>query len=125
MLRKWSMLLTCLAGLMGAAGVAAGAAAAHTTGGGTLETASHYLLVHAAAIAALSLNHRASKIFLASASLLTLGAALFSGDLALRALAGVKLFAMAAPAGGIILIAGWLTLALASLIHLVSKPPQG
>jgi uncharacterized membrane protein YgdD (TMEM256/DUF423 family) len=47
-----------------------------------------------------------------------LGAALFSGDLALRAFTGHRLFAMAAPAGGIILIAAWLALAAAALAAL-------
>jgi uncharacterized membrane protein YgdD (TMEM256/DUF423 family) len=39
------------------------------------------------------------------------GAALFSGDIALRVFAGHRLFAMAAPTGGTILIAAWLALA--------------
>jgi uncharacterized membrane protein YgdD (TMEM256/DUF423 family) len=43
------------------------------------------------------------------------GAALFSGDVALRAFAGHRLFAMAAPTGGIILIAAWLALAAAAI----------
>ena len=44
-----------------------------------------------------------------------LGAALFSGDLALRAFTGHRLFAMAAPTGGVILIAAWLALAVAAI----------
>jgi uncharacterized membrane protein YgdD (TMEM256/DUF423 family) len=39
-----------------------------------------------------------------------LGAVLFSGDIALRALAGERLFAMAAPTGGLILIGAWVAL---------------
>jgi CheY-like chemotaxis protein len=39
---------------------------------------------------------------------------LFCGDFALRALAGRALFPMAAPAGGILLIAGWLAAATAA-----------
>ena len=42
-----------------------------------------------------------------------LGAALFAGDLSLRAFAGQRLFAMAAPGGGIILILSWLAFAAA------------
>ena len=38
------------------------------------------------------------------------GAALFSGDIATRAVAGHRLFAMAAPTGGVILITAWLAL---------------
>jgi uncharacterized membrane protein YgdD (TMEM256/DUF423 family) len=44
-----------------------------------------------------------------------IGAALFSGDVALRAFAGHRLFAFAAPTGGIILIAAWLALAAAAI----------
>jgi uncharacterized membrane protein YgdD (TMEM256/DUF423 family) len=44
-----------------------------------------------------------------------LGTILFSGDVALRAFAGQRLFPMAAPTGGIILILAWLVLAAAAL----------
>jgi uncharacterized membrane protein YgdD (TMEM256/DUF423 family) len=40
---------------------------------------------------------------------------LFSADIALRAFAGHRLFAFAAPAGGIILIVAWLGLAAAAI----------
>jgi len=43
-----------------------------------------------------------------------LGAALFAGDLSLRAFVGQRLFAMAAPGGGIILILSWLAFAAAA-----------
>jgi len=43
------------------------------------------------------------------------GAALFSGDVALRAFAGHRLFPMAAPTGGMVLIAAWLALAAAAV----------
>jgi uncharacterized membrane protein YgdD (TMEM256/DUF423 family) len=41
-----------------------------------------------------------------------------SGDIALRAFAGHRLFAMAAPTGGTILIAAWLALAAAAVVAL-------
>jgi NADPH:quinone reductase-like Zn-dependent oxidoreductase len=44
-----------------------------------------------------------------------LGAALFSGDIALRAFAEHRIFPMAAPTGGIILIAAWLLFAAAAI----------
>jgi uncharacterized membrane protein YgdD (TMEM256/DUF423 family) len=44
-----------------------------------------------------------------------LGALLFSGDIALRAFAGHRLFPMAAPSGGALLIGGWALLAIAAL----------
>ena len=44
--------------------------------------------------------------------------ALFAGDLALRAYAGHRLFPMAAPTGGIVMMAGWVLLALAAFLSL-------
>jgi uncharacterized membrane protein YgdD (TMEM256/DUF423 family) len=49
------------------------------------------------------------------------GAALFSGDIAMRAFAGHRLFVMAAPTGGVILIAGWLGLVVAAIARLFSR----
>ena len=48
-----------------------------------------------------------------------LGSALFSGDIALRAFTGHRLFALAAPTGGIILIVAWLGLVAAAVGALV------
>jgi len=120
-MKSWAMALTILAGLMGACGVGVGAAAAHVTGGGALETAGFYLLVHAAAVGGIALNNWNSKIYLIAASFLALGAILFGGDIALRTLAGFRLFPMAAPTGGMILIAGWLVLALGGVVHLARR----
>jgi uncharacterized membrane protein YgdD (TMEM256/DUF423 family) len=47
---------------------------------------------------------------------LAFGAALFAADVAARAYLGHRLFPMAAPAGGIVMIAGWLLVALAALL---------
>jgi uncharacterized membrane protein YgdD (TMEM256/DUF423 family) len=44
----------------------------------------------------------------------TLGTILFSADVTLRAFVGHRLFPMAAPTGGIILILAWLVLAAAA-----------
>ena len=49
------------------------------------------------------------------------GAALFSGDIAMRAFAGHRLFAMAAPTGGVILIVAWLVLVAAALGSLLQR----
>ncbi|MFY9290027.1 MAG: DUF423 domain-containing protein, partial [Methylorubrum rhodinum] len=51
-----------------------------------------------------------------AAGALLVGLALFSGDLAMRALAGQALFPMAAPTGGFVLMAGWLLAAVVALI---------
>ncbi len=110
-----------LAGLMGAFGVVLAAAGAHVASGAGLESASAMLLFHAcAAIAAVLALHNAllwRVLGVAAAIGFVLGAALFAGDLSLRALAGQRLFAMAAPAGGIILIASWVAFAAAALVR--------
>lgn len=113
-------LLAALAALAGGLGVAASAAAAHTSGGETLKTAAQFLLFHAPAILALTgfaaagLT-RGALTRLAAAALL-IGLALFSGDLALRAPTGQALFPMAAPIGGTVLMAGWALAAVAALV---------
>ena len=112
--------LLIVAGLMGAAGVVLAAASAHGTPGAGLDSAGYLLLFHAAAMlgsAALlhqgSLGRTAGLIALAG---FALGGALFAGDVAARAYIGHRLFPMAAPTGGLILIASWLVLALAALM---------
>ncbi|MCJ2039923.1 DUF423 domain-containing protein [Methylobacterium sp. J-059] len=112
--------LVALACLAGGLGVAASAAAAHIPGADSLKTAAQFLLFHAPAILALAglgaagLTHAIATRIAAWA--LVLGLALFSGDLALRALAGQPLFPMAAPSGGILLMAGWTLGAIAAFI---------
>ena len=111
---------------MGAAGVALAAAAAHVASGAGLESASAMLLFHAcAAIGAALAVHAglaAPRIGLLAGAGFVLGAALFSGDLALRAFAGHPLFPMAAPSGGVLLIASWLVLAVAAAAARLRKP---
>jgi uncharacterized membrane protein YgdD (TMEM256/DUF423 family) len=111
-------LLVAIAGLMGAAGIALAAAGAHSTPGVGLDSAGHMLLFHAGAVIAAALAVGAGLLWrplgLVGAGGLVLGALLFSGDIALRAFAGHRLFPMAAPTGGIVLIASWLVLAVAA-----------
>jgi uncharacterized membrane protein YgdD (TMEM256/DUF423 family) len=100
-------LLSLVAGLLGAGGIAAAAVAAHGGYGENLRTASEFALVHSV-LAVAMLRGLPSRWSTASAGVVLLGAILFCGDLALRALAGRGLFPMAAPAGGFVLMAGWL-----------------
>jgi uncharacterized membrane protein YgdD (TMEM256/DUF423 family) len=108
-----------LASLMGAAGIALWARAAH---GGlpNLVTAAQFLLIHAAAVLAITASRKQGLMHDAAArwavSILILGTVLFAGDLTFRALAGAGLFPMAAPIGGSALIGGWLILAVATLL---------
>lgn len=101
--------LTAFGGLCGAAGVSLSAAAAHM-GGGNAATAATMLLMHAPLYVATGL-YGVKRLGLWSVSLLAIGLLLFSGDLLWRAYLGARLFAMAAPAGGVAMIAGWLAIA--------------
>jgi uncharacterized membrane protein YgdD (TMEM256/DUF423 family) len=107
-----------LAALMGAAGVALWAMAAHR-GGPNAATAAQMLLLHASAVIGLTACRKQGLIRDRIASLATsaliLGAVLFSGDIAARALLGFGLFPMAAPTGGVLLMGGWLLAAVAAL----------
>jgi len=115
-------ILIVFAGLMGAAGVVLLAAAAHAAPGAGLDSAGQMLLFHALAAVAVAAALSQGLVFrpLAVAAAIGLigGAALFSGDIALRAFAGHRLFPMAAPSGGVILIASWITLAVAAMVSL-------
>ncbi len=107
-----------LAGLMGATGIVLAAAGAHGAPGAGLDSAAFMLLFHAVALLAGAALARQGLLWrpsaLAALAAWVLGAALFAGNIALRAFIGHRLFPMAAPAGGIILIVGWLLLAAAA-----------
>lgn len=109
-----------LAGAMGAAGVILAAVSAHLAAGAGLEGAAYMLLFHAAAVLGATAVLHSGMLWrpLAGVALAAWisGCALFSGDLALRALAGHRLFPMAAPAGGTLLIGGWVLLAIAAML---------
>jgi uncharacterized membrane protein YgdD (TMEM256/DUF423 family) len=107
-----------LAGLMGAGGIVLAAAGAHAAPGAGLDSAAYMLLFHAAAvIGAAALVQQGllwRSLGLAALAAWIVGSALFSGDIAIRAFAGHRLFPMAAPSGGIILIIGWIGFAVAA-----------
>jgi uncharacterized membrane protein YgdD (TMEM256/DUF423 family) len=109
-----------VAGLMGAAGVVLAAAAAHAGSTVRLDSAGYLLLFHASAlisgVVALDRGLLWRPLGTAAAAGFVVGSALFAGDLALRAFAGSRLFPMAAPTGGTILIASWLGLAVAAAV---------
>jgi uncharacterized membrane protein YgdD (TMEM256/DUF423 family) len=111
-------ILVILAGVMGADGVILAAASAHEADATRLAAASSMLLFHATAVLAVvalaecGVVH--ARIGIASAFGFVIAAALFAGDLTLRQYAGHGLFPMAAPSGGTLLIASWLTLAVAA-----------
>jgi uncharacterized membrane protein YgdD (TMEM256/DUF423 family) len=107
-------LLIALAGAMGAGGILLAAAGAHAAPNAGLQGAAYMLLFHAAAIlGGASLTQQGvlwRPVMLAVLIAWVVGAALFSGDIALRAFSGHRLFPMAAPTGGILLTAAWIAL---------------
>jgi len=115
-MRRTAFLIAAIAALQGASGGVLAAVAAHVEQSPQLATASQFLMTHAAAgvaLAALAAALRELSRFLLGLTLaLQGGVALFSLDLALRALQGTKLFAYAAPIGGSTTIAAWIGLAL-------------
>jgi uncharacterized membrane protein YgdD (TMEM256/DUF423 family) len=109
-------ILIVLAGLVGAAGIVLTAISAHAERAAGLDSAGYLLLLHApAVVAALDRGLLWRPLGMPALSGFVLGSALFAGDLALRTFSGHRLFPMAAPSGGAILIAGWLLLAAAAI----------
>jgi uncharacterized membrane protein YgdD (TMEM256/DUF423 family) len=104
---------------MGAAGVGLAAAAAHGVPGAALESAAYLLVFHAVAVlAGAALLDKAQLWRPALIAALTgwvAGSALFSADIASRTFAGQRLFPLAAPTGGTLLIIAWLALAVAGV----------
>lgn len=113
-------ILIGLGAVAGALGVALAAAAAHAAAGPTLETSARFLLFHAPALvglaAILRLGLVGRRVGLAAGAALAIGLALFSGDLAWRALLGSAPIPMAAPAGGVALIGGWALLLVGGVV---------
>ncbi|MBX9842405.1 MAG: DUF423 domain-containing protein [Xanthobacteraceae bacterium] len=112
--------LLVLAAIMGAAGIVLTAASAHGAPGSGLDSAGYLLLIHATAvIGGTALLHQAMlsrTVGMIALAGFVIGGALFAGDVAARAYIGSRLFPMAAPTGGVILIASWLVLGLAALL---------
>jgi uncharacterized membrane protein YgdD (TMEM256/DUF423 family) len=111
-------ILIGLAAIMGADGVILAALSAHQADAARLGAASSMLLFHATAVlAVVALAERGMvhvRIGIAAAFGFVVASALFAGDLTLRQFAGHSLFPFAAPTGGTLLIASWLTLLVAA-----------
>jgi len=110
-----------LAGLMGAAGIGLAAASAHAAPGAGLDSAAYMLLFHAAALIGGAALMQQGVLWRPLAFIVlaawVVGAGLFSGDIAMRAFAGHRLFPFAAPSGGMIMIAAWLALTVAAVVQ--------
>lgn len=111
---RFNRLAIVLAGLLGAGGVAAAAAASHE-GGALLAPLSLIALSHAPALLAVGLSAVTAIGVRSGALVLGIGAFLFCADLGAKHLWGVSLFPYAAPIGGTAMIAGWAIVAVAGL----------
>lgn len=109
-----SRLLLGAAGLIGAIGVMAAATASHSEPSRNLAAIAAIGLTHGPALVALGLAGR-GRMAGAAGMLLAAGTALFMVDLGVREWLGQGLFPGAAPLGGMVMIAGWLAVALAGL----------
>lgn len=108
MARDFNRSLLAVAGIAGALGVGAAAAASHL-GQPNLTIAADFLLLHAAALIGISLL--ANRLASIAGWVLVVGLALFAGDLTLLSLNGASPLPVMAPTGGGLLIVGWLLLA--------------
>ncbi|KAA0972310.1 DUF423 domain-containing protein [Aureimonas fodinaquatilis] len=122
-----SVMMIVFAGLFGAAGTAGAAYAAHATSSPLPAIGSAIALVHAPALLALALAP--AQLITARhvpGAMLIAGVLLFSGDLASRLVFDARLFANAAPSGGMLLILGWLSIAVCAITAWVrNRADQG
>lgn len=105
-------LVLASAGLVGAIGVGAAAAASHGESR-NLAAIAAICLAHGPALLALGLAGR-GRVLGVAAALLIIGTMIFIGDLSMREWLGHALFAGAAPVGGAGMIGGWLTMVVAA-----------
>lgn len=110
-----SRILTFAGGLCGVAGVALSAMAAHR-GGASTGTAASFLLMHAPAFLAIGLIGGNRLLRIGGLALLA-GLVVFSADLLMRDVLETRLFPMAAPIGGSLLIIGWVIIAGSALMR--------
>lgn len=107
--------MLAMAGLLGAIGVMAAAAASHGGDARNLGAIAAIALAHGPALLALTLAGR-GRILGVAAALLAVGTVVFIGDLGMREWLGRGLFPGAAPLGGVTMIGGWLAIVAAALV---------
>jgi uncharacterized membrane protein YgdD (TMEM256/DUF423 family) len=104
------------AGILGATGVIAAAAASHAGDERILGNLALIALTQAPAILALGLYAPATLLSRIATVCIGAGALLFSADLAVRHFTGHGLFPMSAPIGGSAMILGWALLVPAAVL---------
>ena len=105
-----------LAGLLGATGIGLAAAANHLDDPRSFSAAATVCLANAPALIGLYAVRPSLRFAPLAALVIAFGALLFTADMLLRHFYGLPVFAMAAPTGGIMQIAGWLIVAVSALL---------
>jgi uncharacterized membrane protein YgdD (TMEM256/DUF423 family) len=109
------LILSSVAALMGASGVALAAAGVHANGGELAERGALFLLLHACAALAIAAHARLETApvrgLVIVGFVMEAGAILFSAELAMHVFAGERIFPFAAPIGGTTMLAAWVALA--------------
>ncbi len=115
-------LILFIAGLLGAASALLGAVGAHSLG---LEnqaliswtTAERYMMFHAVALIGLAIlyDRHPKRWIVSSAVLLAVGTVLFSGSIFIMTGTELRWLWWLTPIGGVLLITGWVTLALGAI----------
>lgn len=105
------------AGLCGAAGIAAAAAASHGGDSRNLSAIAMVCLAHGPALLALGLYGVSARLLQVCSLMLGVGTLIFAADLMAREMTGSALVAMAAPAGGMLMMLGWLAVIVAAIFR--------
>ena len=123
-MRRHALMILLIATLHGGSGVALAAIAAHAETSPLLATASRFMMVHAAAGAALAAVLLAlrpcGRAFAFLVYLLQGGVTLFCADLTLQTFAQRQLFPYAAPLGGSTTLLAWAALAVWTALCLLN-----
>ena len=118
----FNRLAVLVAGILGAGGVAAAAAATHS-GGALLAPLSLVALTQAPVLLAVGLSPVTAIGPRIGALVIGIGALLFAADLGVRHMWGPSLFPYAAPVGGTSMILGWVILGLSGLFLRSRRAP--
>ncbi|PZU23459.1 MAG: DUF423 domain-containing protein [Shinella sp.] len=105
-----------LAGLLGATGIGLAAAANHLDDPSGFSAAATVCLANAPALIGLYAVRPSLRLAPLAALVIACGALLFTADMLLRHFYGMRVFAMAAPTGGMLQIIGWLIVAVSALL---------
>jgi uncharacterized membrane protein YgdD (TMEM256/DUF423 family)/predicted kinase len=127
---RYALVLATVAALLGVAGVALAALSTHADGGELGRTAAQFLVLHAGVLIGVTAHarvadRRTARALLGAGGALAFGTLVFSGDLTMRAFAGARLFPMAAPIGGSLMILSWIALSLVFAVDVMRDETQG